>query len=85
MSGKYKVHQTTEIFRFQNKREEGKLPVDKSGQANLIRLRTTVAASSFSLNMIKGFTDPKMHAIGQSVHYGRLIELEKPEQAPDYI
>lgn len=35
--------------------------------------------------MIKGFTDPKMHAIGQSVHYGRLIELEKPEQAPDYI
>lgn len=35
--------------------------------------------------MIKGFADPKMHAIGQSVHHGRLIELEKPEQAADYI
>lgn len=40
---------------------------------------------SFSTDMIKGFADPKMHAIGQSVHHGRLIELEKPEQAADYI
>lgn len=40
---------------------------------------------SFSTDMIKGSADPKTHAIGQSVHHGRLIELEKPEQAADYI
>lgn len=45
----------------------------------------TESNCSFSPNMIKGFADPKMHAIGQSVHHGRLIELEKPEQAADYI
>lgn len=40
---------------------------------------------SFSTDMIKGFADPKIHTIGQSVHHGRLIELEKPEEAGDYI
>lgn len=33
--------------------------------------------------MIPGCADLKMQPIGQSVHYGRLIELEKPVQMWD--
>lgn len=70
-----------QIFHFQKLCEEGDLPVvparaaDKSDESE-----DGCCHVFFPLNTITGFVDLKMHAIGQSVHYGRLIEFEKPEQ-----